>query len=89
MRIVIDLSVVDYKDIKELEFIPDEINKDVAKAIKNCTVLQAYHGRLIDADAYLEHERPNGIAEDVWKESHIYKSISDAPTVVEASNNNI
>lgn len=36
--------------------------------------------RLIDADAYLESVRPKGISEDVWKESEIYKSITNFPS---------
>lgn len=36
--------------------------------------------RYIDAEKYLEQERPKGIAEETWKESHIYKSIIDFPT---------
>ena len=42
------------------------------------------HGRLIDADAYLKSERPNGISDEVWKESHIYKSVTAQPTIIEA-----
>ena len=37
--------------------------------------------RTIDADAYLERERPRGLSDDVWHQSHLYKSISDAPTI--------
>lgn len=37
--------------------------------------------RLIDADDYLAKERPRGVADDIWEESHVYKSITNAPTV--------
>lgn len=38
-------------------------------------------GRLIDADDYLAKERPRGITDDIWEESHVYKSITNAPPV--------
>lgn len=31
--------------------------------------------KLIDIEAYLESERPSGISDDVWHESHLYKSL--------------
>lgn len=36
--------------------------------------------RLIDADAYLESQKPNGVSDEVWKESTLYKSISSFPS---------
>lgn len=54
-------------------------------AIKNGIVLPEQHGRIIDADELLTFERPKGIADDVWKESHIYKLLSNAPTIIEAT----
>ena len=31
--------------------------------------------KLIDINAYLESERPAGLSDDVWHESHLYKSL--------------
>ena len=55
----------------------------MASAIRNGTPLPKGHGRLIDADAYLIKERPRGIDEVIWKGCHIYKSITEAPTIIE------
>jgi hypothetical protein len=56
----------------------------VYRAIENGTILPENHGRLIDADELLSKERPNGISDDVWEESHIYKMLTNAPTIIEA-----
>ena len=53
-------------------------------AIANGTPLPKGHGRLKDVDELLTSERPKGIADDIWKESHIYKLLSNAPTIIEA-----
>lgn len=42
-------------------------------------------GRLIDADAYLASQRPEGISDELWCESTLYKSITAAPTIIEAN----
>lgn len=54
-------------------------------AIKNDIVLPEQHGDLIDRDELLTSERPKGIADDVWKESHIYKLLSNAHTILEGT----
>lgn len=56
----------------------------LVNAIKHGTPLPKGHGRLIDVDELLTSERPKGIADDVWKESHIYKLLSNTPTIIEA-----
>ena len=53
-------------------------------AIEAGTILPKGHGKLIDVEKLLTSEKPNGIADDVWKESHIYKLLSNAPTIIEA-----
>lgn len=53
-------------------------------AILSGTILPQGHGRLIDADELLSKERPNGISDDVWEESHIYKMLTNALTVIKA-----
>lgn len=73
MKIVIKISEEDYKR-----------GTVMASAIRSGVPLPKSHGRLIDADAYLEEEKPKGIAEETWKESHTYKSIMGAPTIIEA-----
>ena len=60
--------------------IDDAISK--AKSIE----LPDNHGRLIDADAIIEQEKPKGISNEIWVESHIYKILNTAPTILEASN---
>lgn len=50
MQIVINISDIDYDDIKEYGTILDECRDDIAKAIINGTPLPKGHGRLIDAD---------------------------------------
>lgn len=54
------------------------------KALRGGSLLPKGCGRLIDADELLASERPRGIADDVWKESHIYKLLSNAPTIIKA-----
>jgi adenylate kinase family enzyme len=60
-----------------------EVNM-LAEAIDNGKPLPKEHGRMIDADELLSKERPNGISDDVWEESHIYKMLTNAPTIIEA-----
>lgn len=52
--------------------------------IKKGTVLPKNYGRLIDADAYLKDAQIKNV-DDIWiKESFVYESIINAPTVIEA-----
>lgn len=84
MKIVIDIPEEDYKHIlhrqREYCITTSKLEDVIAKG----TPLPKGHGRLIDADELLTSERPKCIADDVWKESHIYKLLSNAPTIVEA-----
>ena len=84
MKLVIEIPEEDYKRMIEQSMFG---RADVwRKAIQNGTPLPKGHGRLIDADALLTSERPNGIADDVWKESHICKLLSNASTIIETDN---
>lgn len=47
-----------------------------------------HHGRMIDVDENLLAEKSKGIDDNLGKESHIYKSITSASTVVAASREN-
>ena len=88
MKIVIDIPENIYEWAKKPNM-PDDIFDEVVEALldaafSNSTPLPKGHGRLIDANELLTSERPHGIADDVWKESHIYKLLSNAPTIIEA-----
>ena len=54
MQIVIDIPEETYKDIIKNGFIYDEDNEVITYAIKNSTFLSKGHGRLIDADAFID-----------------------------------
>ena len=82
MQIVIDIPKEDY------EYLKAHNKHGLYSSILNGTVLLKGHGRLIDADKYLEEQRPRGIADDVWKESNIYKTIMAMSTIIEADKEN-
>ena len=88
MEIVIDIDENVFtrlfdNGIQDNEIAVDDVC-EMARALRLGTPLPKGYGRLIDADAYLAKERPRGIADDTWKESHIYKSMIGAPTIIEA-----
>ena len=60
------------------------VSPHIKEALRSAIPLPKGHGVLKDADALLISEKPKGIADDVWKESHIYKLLSNAPTIIEA-----
>ena len=65
-----------------LQAMPDVFRYGVA--VVNGTVLPKGHGRLGDLDAYLK-DTPIRNVDDTWiKESYVYESIINAPTVIEA-----
>ena len=82
MQIVIKINDDYYNLIKRDADKGDYLNV-LERAVINGTPLPKGHGRLIDADAYLIKERPRGIDEVIWKVCHIYKSITEAPTIIE------
>lgn len=54
--------------------------------IKKGTVLPKNYGRLIDADDYLANTPIRKSADEVWiKETYVYDTITDAPTILEAN----
>lgn len=58
----------------------------VYRAIENGTVLPKSHGRLIDADDYLVNTPIRKSADEIWiKETYVYDTIMDAPTIIEAN----
>ena len=80
-----------YKLLKDFpsDIFPSDSNEGtienvLMKAVENGTPIPKRHGRLGDLDNILTSERPKGIADDVWKESHIYKLLSNAQTIIEA-----
>ena len=86
MQIVIDIPKEEYEkaaSINGAEIKPEQI-KDWEYVIAHGTPLPKGHGRLIDADDYLEREKPRGISEDTWHESHLYVSITNADTIIES-----
>ena len=64
MQILIDISDIDYDDIKEYRTILDECRDDIAKAIVNGKPLPKGHGRIGDLDklikAMKERDEDNG-----------------------------
>ena len=90
MKIVIDIpeEIYQYMQSRFMYQGGDETYLSLSEksgiAIKNGTVLPKGYGRLIDADAYLRNT-PIKNADDTWiKESYVYESIINAPTVIEA-----
>ena len=67
MKIVIDIPSRMVKDIKNsysIHYGEADIQK-ILKAIKKGDILPKNYERFIDADAYLEHESPDRITEDI------------------------
>ena len=62
-------------------------NDDVKTALMRAAIigvpLPKGHGRLVDVDELIASEKPKGISDDLWEESHIYKVLSNAPTIIE------
>ena len=87
MQIVIDLDERIYNICKGAykKGCKDKDTGVLAKAIGEGTILPDNHGRLIDADELLINERPSGMSMIQWEDTHFYKAISDAPTVVEST----
>lgn len=85
MQIVIDIPIDTHYHTKKRNVSESDI-KIILEAISKSIPLLKGHGKLVDADELLTSERPKGIADDVWKESHIYKLLSNAPTIIEADN---
>ena len=87
VKVVIEILEDDYKNLMLYKDHSD--GRSWAEiAIIDGTILPKGHGRLIDVDDLLTSERPKGIADDVWKESHIYKLLSNEPTIIEAERSN-
>lgn len=85
MKLVIDIDEDTYNDIMNWsEFNVINIGLKLREIAQNGILLPKGHGRLIDVDELLTSERPRGITDDIWKESHIYKLLSNAPTIIEA-----
>ena len=55
------------------------------RKIAEATEVPEPHGRLIDADEFVKQCKPRGIANTIWEESHQYKQIITAPTIIERS----
>lgn len=83
MQIVIDIPIDAHYHTKKRNVSESDI-KIILEAISKGIPLLKGHGRLIDVDELLTSERPRGIADDIWKESHIYKLLSNAPTILES-----
>lgn len=87
MKIVIDLDDRIYNICKGAykKGCKDKDTGVLAKAIGEGTILPDNHGRLIDADELLINERPRDLSWTQWEDMHFYKTISDAPTLVEST----
>ena len=90
MQIVIDISDIDYNDIKEYGTILDECRDDIAKAIVNGIPLPKGHGKLkdiskidedrIDDDSPIIYLTING----EYTEAVSLRYLDDLPTIIEA-----
>lgn len=83
VELVIKIPEESYKATCNGYMLPSDV-ENVVQGIKNGTPLPKGHGNLIDVNELLISERPKGITDDVWKESHIYKLLSNVQTIVEA-----
>lgn len=82
MKIVIDISEEVYKDIIKNGFIYDEDGEEISHAIINGTPLPEHHGRLIDADAFIER------TEKIYKQTGyvlMADDVEEEPTIIEGS----
>lgn len=80
MQIVIDISDYDKEWVTNGVYIPDEINRRIAKAIINGVPLPKGHGNLIDADAVM---REMSVVSSRSVKSQMY-IIKLAPIIIEA-----
>lgn len=79
MQILINIDKETLQDLYDSRYVSPHIKE----ALRSGTQLPE-HGDLVDRDELLTSERPRGIADDVWKESHIYKLLSNAKPIIEA-----
>ena len=79
MQILINIDKETLQDLYDNRYVSPHIKE----ALRNGIPLPE-HGDLVDRDELLTSERPRGIADDVWKESHIYKLLSNAKPIIEA-----
>lgn len=89
MRIVIKISEKRYKEIVESHEPVMVCRSDVAKTLKNGTLLPKGHGRLIDADKFLKmvkKDRDHEIHLHSWTADMVLKRLDSwyAPTIIEA-----
>ncbi len=82
MQVLIDIPNWLYNAIIECN--EPHYSKSLGDAVRDGVPLPKGHGKLVDADELLTSEKPRGIADDVWKESHIYKLLSNAKPIIEA-----
>lgn len=86
MKIVIDIPDEDYKFIKDLQFYISgrrsgrTIERNVINGIRNGTPLPNGHGRLIDADAYIDKQESCGWLDDI----PVSEFNRITPTIIEA-----
>ena len=79
-KIVIDINDSDYKDIQKYGTVLDEDRDDIADAIKNGTLLPDNHGRLIDADVFI-----NEVVKYSYQSTKtIGTALADTPTILGA-----
>ena len=83
MKLVINIPESMYEGVM-MDRVLDTTVIRILNEIKNGTVLPKGHGKLIDVDELLTSERPKGIADDVWEESHIYKLLTNAQAIIKA-----
>ena len=86
MKIIIDISEDDYKEVKEDTYSGTPFENRVFSAIANGTTLPKGHGRLIDADTlYREIETEGWFdSDDEYYGGGLEDIVLNAPTIIEA-----
>lgn len=62
--------------------------QELSVCVLKGTPLPKNHGNLVDVDELLSKEKPVGISDMLWRESHTYKMLANAPIIIEADKEN-
>ena len=82
IELVIKIPEEEYKCVQITGHIGN--STQVSNAILTGTPIPTGHGNLVDVDELLSNEKPVGISDVLWKESHTYKMLANAQIIIEA-----
>jgi len=91
MQIVIEISEKQFQDIKQLsDYGYNSMFSGLVEAIANGTSLPEHHGRLIDADAYIEENKVSrwlgpDVIDEYLGEISVDTFNEDTPTIIPAT----